>query len=245
MDNTQYFNISLSTVNEEDEEISTLCDKYNINPRNIGLIKELKNYNLFLFLDDSSTMNDYCSKGLNKFNLLQNFTEMVLTIVNIHEDSLNLCFFNRSNIKSVTNNDQINKLFKKDPVGKANIYYKLRIVLNRLNKNEKPVLLLICTDNIFIDDSGYENLHKIKKLIKKYKNIHIRFILFTEDLYTINKYHSTFLNLKNISVFCNYNNINEEYKHALNKININDHILKLISMDIDEELNNKSCCVIS
>ena len=249
--------LTMSHKNLRINNLQNLINSYNIHKIYSDNLIELKNYDVVLLVDDSTTMNIKLNKSRNtRWDEFKIFSKMICDITNIN-NKLDIFFLNRDPIFSVKNYEKLEKQLNDKPYGRSPFKNTVKQIFTKYKHNDKPILLVIATNSIPTDNNGNKNLNNFIKLIKNRNSKFKISIISCSD------------NGRDNSILCSYDNINDvkilknyivEKKNITNKrgdtfnYSLGDHILRSLLLPIcnnkefqkENRMNtmNESSCII-
>lgn len=215
-------------IYSEPHNIKNICAHYEISPWIEEDLSDLKNYDIHLIVDDSTSMQkltytcDSTGKRNTRWDELKSMVNIVVNIGGaITETGINIWFFNRqpngdikrmpfTNIKDV---EYVDHLFREPPNGRTQLTDTLRQVI--YIQNIKPKLILIATHGVSTNHDGYEDIRSFERLLKN-RNAdmnRICIILCTDDERIVEIYNNLDKHIERLNIIDEYQT---EYKRVKN-----------------------------
>lgn len=156
------------------KKLKEFYTKYEISPYIQEDIDEVRKYDIFIIIDDSSSMKEpskYLSLSTNTFVKKTRWDEAHETVdiiselaVILDDDGIDVRTLNVDMMYNIRTTEQVSSLFNKVPHGRTPLTRVLREVMNTPFK--KPKLILIVTDGEPNDDDGYSDCDNFYNLLK-------------------------------------------------------------------------------
>lgn len=164
-------------VDPKQAALKAFFSKYEISPTFQEDIECVKQYDIVVIADDSSSMADpseYFSFKDNRFVKKTRWDELQETIeviaelgVILDDDGIDIWFLNVStSVKNVVSKETVMQHFNRVPRGRTPLTAVLRKVMQEPSASGKPKLILIATDGEPNDDDGYDDSDNFLHLLK-------------------------------------------------------------------------------
>ncbi len=163
-----------NTMNNEDK-LKDFFRMYEISPLFQEDIHCVKNYDIIIICDDSSSMTEpstYLSLKTNKMVTKTRWEELQETVeiiselcVLLDDDGIDIWFLNKNDpIKNITSKEKIMELFDRKPCGRTPLTRVTQRVM--AEPSNKPKLILIATDGEPNQEDGYCDSNLFISLLK-------------------------------------------------------------------------------
>ena len=249
--------VNLNQITIEDR-FRTIVQKYEISRLFSDKLQILKNFKVVFVFDDSGSMNTVLQDSpLNKSNSLikatrwdelQYFANISIEIAALFSptNGCDVYFLNRypSVVKNITSADQLKNNFTPPPNGYTPLTQTLQKVLNdnANTRDERKLLVIICTDGEPTDTNGKTNIQEFKKcLLSRSANIFTTIVACTDDDQSVAYLNNFDRTMKNLDVVDDYRSEKNEVLKARGhnfSFTFGDYVVKSLIGSIDPELDN-------
>ena len=167
---------------KEFNSLEGIITKYEIDHLFSEKIHILSHYKIVLLLDDSGSMNTPVSINKTRWDELKEVVKIVFDI-SIVFDTLDIFFLNRPNKMKVSNHEELDVILSMRPQGVTPLNNALQKIINTYNHIYDPVLVIIATDGVPTDESGYHDIKNFTKTIRDrdYEKFYISFLACSEN----------------------------------------------------------------
>lgn len=232
-----------------------LCNKYEISDKMLKKALNLKNYDIVIVADDSSSMCQIDPRsGKSRWQELKEFVSVAIEINRtVSQKPLDIYFLNRRPLLNARCIDNINDAFMIEPEGRTPICKTLKKVYEDKKKSDK-LLILIATDGEPTDGEP-ENFANILK--NKKSNTYVNILACTDDKTTVQYFERWDVEIPNLDItddfYSECDKIKEcdALKNTKTKFSFGDYVIKIMVGSTDPTLDNinqkvtsvKSCCM--
>jgi hypothetical protein len=180
---------SINNVASKDEQLHELCQRFEIGPYFQQKLRHLDNTEIVVIVDNSGSMNELVdNKGLTRYQELYQTMQPIIDIAVLKDpNGIDVYALNGNHTyKNVTSALQLQKLFQERPAGftplvdtLSRIYYDKRDEI----KQEKKILILICTDGEPTTDQGVSDIVRFEYILSTGRppNVYITIMACTDN----------------------------------------------------------------
>ena len=252
---------SLSNTPNRGYMLNKISNEFEISNLYIEKMSALNDYDIVFVIDDSGSMKTPISNGThsNRWEELKYITNIAIRLgVIFDDDGIDIRFLNRNGVNNVTSFEQIKSLFINEPYGRTPLTKVVREIFTQYQHNEKPILLVIATDGIPTNQSGYSDIHNFNTLItNKNHKFYISFLACSDQDDDIEYLNILDKKVPNVDTLDDYLSELKEVQNAqgLNyKYSLGDHVARLLLGPICPELDSldehkiaykpRRCCIL-
>jgi hypothetical protein len=242
-------------------QINNLLEKYEIDQIFSEKLSILEDFEIVLLLDDSGSMNTPLSNSqyATRWEELKSVVKIIFEISMIFdEDGIDIHFLNRQGISNVKTIDSIQNILEITPAGRTPLTKKCNMILQQYANSAKPVLLLIATDGLPTNNTGYDTAGFEKCLkTKNHDKFYISFLACSDQDSDVGYLNKLDKEVPNIDTLDDYNSEllevlavqGQQFRYTLG-----DHVVRLLLGPICPELdgldeykikNKRKFCLIS
>lgn len=223
------------------EEIS---NEFEISNNYIEKMSSLSDYDIVFVIDDSGSMKTPICDGQHstRWDELKYITNIAIRLGVIFDvDGIDIRFLNRTGINNVTSYEQIDPLFKNQPYGRTPLTKVVGDIFLEYHDNQNPILLVIATDGVPTNQSGYPDIQPFNTLItNKNHKFNISFLACSDQNDDIEYLNILDKNVPNVDTLDDYlSELKEVQKSqgANYKYSLGDHVARLLLGPICPELD--------
>lgn len=233
------------------ERLQRLQEEYQIPGYLSELIFVLEEYELYLVIDDSSSMNGYAGSGSTRWEELQEVVRIFLKIgLLVDNNGIDVAFMNRrftgydgkkTRFTKIHTESNINNLFSEKPFGITPSSETLTEVM--AIHTQKPKIIIIATDGEPTDKKGRVCLKEFEEILtgRDHDKNFISVLFCSDDEHVLQTYLKWDRCIKNMDVLDDYDNEKKE----VNAIQGSDfeytmgyHVFRLIASSVIKELDD-------
>jgi hypothetical protein len=223
-----------------------IIQKYDISGIFAKNLSKLEEFKIVCICDDSTSMREILNKGQTKWDELRQSIEIVLDIGSAYNVDCDVLFLNRPGFRNVKHISQLYEQLTMPPDGYTPLTkcFELALDNNRLELNERKLLVLIFTDGCPTSDNQTKDPIKEFKDSLKYRSpidkIFVTIVACTDDEYALNYLNDWDKKIKNLDVVDDYESERKEI-YAAGKVKTaftyGDYIAKILLGSFIKEID--------
>ena len=234
-----------NAINDKSLILDNICQQYEISNFYLEKMSCLSDYEIVFLIDDSGSMKTPLSDGEhhNRWDELKHVTKIAINIATIFDDSgVDIHFLNRNGLDNVISINQLNGIFINEPYGRTPLTQITQFIFEKYYNTIKPILLVIATDGVPTDQSGYPDIKPFMNLIKnKNDKFYISFLACSDQDEDINYLNILDKKVKNVDTLDDYISEKREVQSVQGKsynYSLGDHVARLLLGPICSELDS-------
>lgn len=241
-------------------EAQNILQKYDISGIFAQKLNMLQGFKIVLICDDSTSMRDILAHGQTKWDELKHSVEIVLDVANAYQVDCDVLFLNCMGLRNVKNISQLNEQFSQQPQGYTPLTktFNLAIENNRMELNERKLLILIFTDGSptaqnLTSEAAIQEFYNTLRYRQPIDKLFVSIIACTDDEYAIGYLNDWDNKIPNLDVVDDYQSEKKQIykaKRIKTAFTFGDYISKILlgsfikEIDKLDEPRKKKCTII-